>query len=124
MTRGQSINEYSLCLAIILIAFLGVNIYVKRGLQGRYRDMVDETTNAISAQTQYEPYYAKTTTTVNMARTVDMTTSEIVDGKVVNPGKVSKNISGDPTTVKNIDAEAAGMVGSELEPGSKIIKVQ
>lgn len=56
--------EYSVCLALVLAALLGMQIYVKRGLQGRYKEVVDhaakQAANAAQFTTspkQYEPYY-------------------------------------------------------------------
>ena len=46
---GQSTVEYALLLAIVASAIIGMQIYLKRGIQGRIRDLADQ----ISA-TQYE----------------------------------------------------------------------
>lgn len=56
--RGQGIAELSICLAVILAACLGMQTYIKRGLQGRYKDTVDNMTEQVpGAMPQYEPYY-------------------------------------------------------------------
>lgn len=39
--RAQSIMEYALLLAVVISAFLAMQVYLKRGLQGRLRDSSD-----------------------------------------------------------------------------------
>ena len=39
--RGQSIAEYSILIALIIAAAIGIQTYVKRGLQGRMKDGSD-----------------------------------------------------------------------------------
>lgn len=130
-SRGQSITEYSICLGVILLAFVGTNIYVKRGLQARYRDAVSAVTSKvadtghIAVKPQYEPYYANATNTVNMVSTLEQSISEYDStGKIINPGKVNRRLSGTPTTVESTNVEAVGAVGDEVEQGSAITKVQ
>lgn len=122
--KGQSLSEYSICIAIVLIALVGINIYVKRGLQGRYKDAVNEVTAAVSAQEQYEPYYAESKNIVDMTRTQSRTISEMDKGKIINPGKVNRTLSSEPTTVESTNTEGVGAVGGELDKGSKVVKVQ
>lgn len=76
--KAQSFSEYSLFIAIVLIALIVMNVYVKRGLQGRYADVADMPTGYINATvggvlaesnyvipTQYEPYYVESTTNIS-----------------------------------------------------------
>ena len=58
-TKAQSLSEYAICLAGLLLAMVAMQVYVKRGLQGRYRDLVRHTTAQVntSGKNQYEPYY-------------------------------------------------------------------
>jgi len=46
--KAQSVTEYSIFVAIVLLAIITMNVYVKRGLQGRYADVVDVTTNNLN----------------------------------------------------------------------------
>ncbi len=39
---GQSLIEYSVLTIVILAVFLAMNMYVKRGIQGRWKAAVDE----------------------------------------------------------------------------------
>lgn len=55
--EGQSLAEYALLLGVVLAAMVTIQTYAKRGLQARYRSVVDGAMIAIGAPTQYEPYY-------------------------------------------------------------------
>lgn len=57
--KAQSTSEYSICVVVIILAVVAMQMYVKRGLQGRYADVVDFTTTQAKAYHQYEPYYQK-----------------------------------------------------------------
>jgi len=39
--RGMTLIEYGLILIIVVVAFFAMNIYMKRGIQGRIKDMTD-----------------------------------------------------------------------------------
>ncbi|MDP3732179.1 MAG: hypothetical protein Q8R31_04020 [Candidatus Omnitrophota bacterium] len=128
--RSQSLSEYSILLAIILIAIIGINIYVKRGLQARHKDEVDAawaeitkkaieenptlTEGELKKYSQYEPYYARSTNTVDMARTTSKTISDMDKGKIVDPGKVTRSLSSEPTTVESTNTEGVNVEGSAV----------
>jgi hypothetical protein len=59
LNRAQSVVEYGIAVAAIIIALVVMQVYVKRGLQGRYKDLVDAASKEIApaGQRQYEPYY-------------------------------------------------------------------
>lgn len=57
VVRAQSVSEYTICVAVVILAVIATQSYLRRGLQGRYADLVDHTTASVSAQHQYEPYY-------------------------------------------------------------------
>jgi len=58
-TRAQSIAEYSICVVGIILAVIMMQTFVRRGLQGRYHDLVEHTASRVtsSGNFQYEPYY-------------------------------------------------------------------
>lgn len=73
---GQSTAEYVIVLGLIVGAVLAMQVYVKRGLQGRIREVTDTVDNVYSASEregawiptftagrQYEPYYAESKVT-------------------------------------------------------------
>jgi len=63
--KGQNIAEYSILIALVIAAAVAMQVYVRRGIQGRMADAVDHAPDtdlvagqAISFTTkQYEPYY-------------------------------------------------------------------
>jgi len=48
--RGQTLQEYVILLGLVAVAFIAMQTYMKRGAQGRLKDLADQ----ISAK-QYEP---------------------------------------------------------------------
>lgn len=103
--RGQSLSEYSVLLAIAFIAIVAMNVYVKRGLQGRYADVVDNTTARVSPNiSQYEPYYVESATTVEAPRKITAGMKE---------GKARRDLLTDagPTRVNSTNLEKADVEG-------------
>lgn len=39
--RGSSFSEYAIILGVVSAVFMGMNTYIKRGLQGRLKEMTD-----------------------------------------------------------------------------------
>jgi len=39
--KAQSLTEYSICLAVVILAVVTMQVYVKRGLQARHKDAAD-----------------------------------------------------------------------------------
>lgn len=64
--RAQSTAEYAVVIAIVLGAAVGMQTFVKRGLQGRFKDATKTFTESggtfegkdMKSLPQYEPYYA------------------------------------------------------------------
>jgi hypothetical protein len=53
--RAQSLSEYIIFLTVIILAAIVMQVYVRRGLQGRYAEVVDFATTKAGAFRQYEP---------------------------------------------------------------------
>jgi Flp pilus assembly pilin Flp len=51
MRIGQSATEYAVLLAVVAAAIIAMQVYFKRGIQGRLRDLADQITTE-----HYEPY--------------------------------------------------------------------
>lgn len=69
--RAQTTAEYAILIAIVVGAVVAMQIYIKRGMQGRVKDVVDYTGSdmmnganstftfhAANEGGQYEPYYS------------------------------------------------------------------
>jgi len=72
--KAQSILEYAMVIVCIAGALLAMQIYVKRGIQGRLRNAADEVG---------EQYSAKNTTSV-MNQTLESTTTIVANPLIVD----------------------------------------
>jgi len=61
---GQSVTEYAVLVAAVAAALVAMQFYLKRGIQGRLRDLADQ----ISA-TQYEQGTTESSSLVNQTGT-------------------------------------------------------
>ncbi|MFC1657766.1 hypothetical protein ACFL1D_00055 [Candidatus Omnitrophota bacterium] len=76
--KGQNIAEYSILIALVIAAAVAMQVYVKRGLQGRVADAVDHAptpgvlggANIEFTTKQYEPYYVDSEGTVGSSRSL------------------------------------------------------
>jgi Flp pilus assembly pilin Flp len=72
--RAQTTAEYAILIALVVAAVTAMQIYVKRGLQGKVKDVVDDMGAqmpglAASDTKQYEPYYLESTGNTNQNST-------------------------------------------------------
>jgi len=84
--RGQSTGEYAVLIGLVIAAVVGMQVFVKRGMQAkmanvveRYIDKGDYDDEITDTHRQYEPYYlgdSSTTATRSGSRTVATTTVE------------------------------------------------
>ncbi len=69
--RAQTTAEYAILIAIVVGAVVAMQVYVKRGLQGRVKEVVDYVDMGGNDSTvnltgdQYEPYYLTSTATTD-----------------------------------------------------------
>lgn len=65
--RGQSTAEYAIVIGLVIGAAVAMQVYVKRGIQGKMKDAVDYNDSAsagvLGTTKQYEPYYLGSTMT-------------------------------------------------------------
>ena len=85
--KGQNMAEYSILIALVVAAAVGIKLYVQRGIQARVHDQSDALVNqisgsdfsaisnvAVTANKQYEPdYFSKQATTDTTQNTEDYT---------------------------------------------------
>jgi hypothetical protein len=79
--RGQSVTEYAIVFSIVAAAVIGMQIFVKRGLQAKQKDASNYFTavtgdaalvgGSLNTTKQYEPYYAESDYSVRQARDSD-----------------------------------------------------
>lgn len=90
--RGQTVQEYVVLLGAVVAAFIAMQVYMKRGVQGRLRDLA----NQINPK-QYEPAGTTSATTIN--RTGSSTEGEYL-GTYTNTGSDTTTVDYTSTTVE------------------------
>ena len=103
--KAQSISEYSICVVIIVLALVAMQLYVKRGMQGRYLEVADSAMAEVRAQAlnaqgatynadkypnQYEP--------VDQAQKIGSVQDTIEKRNALAGGQVNKTITKDTLT--------------------------
>lgn len=111
-SKAQTTAEYAILIALVIGAAMAMQIYVKRGLQGRVKDVVDHTgsggivgsntDNLEFSASQYEPYYLRSDAQTGQ----DTTDSETVtDGGIVGRGTTSNTAANRHQTIVPGDAD-------------------
>jgi len=104
--RAQTTAEYAVLIALVVGAVVAMQVYVKRGIQGRIRNVVDDVNlgGAITADSsgasvsnimtgdQYEPYYVSSTgsTTQTSSNSEDLKTGGAVSRTASSQVDVSR----------------------------------
>ena len=61
--KGQSTAEYAIVIGLVIAAAVAMQVYVKRGIQGKVKDATDfvdaDAGSVVGTTSQYEPYYLK-----------------------------------------------------------------
>ncbi len=57
--KGQSTLEYALIIVVVIAALLAINAYMKRGIQGKLRESIDEVGEQYSAGNTTSNYTIK-----------------------------------------------------------------
>ena len=115
--RGQSVAEYAILFAVVIGAYVAMQVYARRGLQARVRNATDALTSINGTFTggnggptanfastgQYEPYYLETS---------GQTYQESVEQDHLGNGKVIKEKISDTTArAANSYQKQKGTVG-------------
>ncbi|MCX5693760.1 MAG: hypothetical protein NT014_01300 [Candidatus Omnitrophica bacterium] len=87
LKKGQSTAEYAIVIGLVIAAAVAMQVYVKRGIQGKMKNAVDYNDPeaakiGIGADTQYEPNY-QTTTNMKATRESKEDTEAKLGGGVV-----------------------------------------
>jgi uncharacterized protein (UPF0333 family) len=106
--RAQTTAEYAILIALVVGAVVAMQVYVKRGLQGRIKDVVDHSGSGGQVgdkdfqykTQQYEPYYQKSAS--------DTTQKAAVTDKITKGGASAKEST---TTTGATREQAAGWDG-------------
>jgi len=102
---AQTTAEYAIVIALVVGAVVAMQIYVRRGLQGRIKDAVDHTgiSNATVGSTsfsfktgQYEPYYTESTSATTQSSSSTDTLKE--GGAIDRTSTLSADVNRTQTT--------------------------
>ena len=101
--RGQSTAEYAVLIAVVVGAVIAMQLYLKRGIQGKLKGGMDQVAiPGTNAPAQYEPYYAES----NMHTTQHQNMKEdYIQGAVTRQGGSGVDRQG---TEQEHGAEALG----------------
>jgi len=80
--RGQSVVETAVLMLVIVGVLIAMQVYLKRGIQGRLRSGVD------SIGEQYDPRATSSSFTINHMSNATTTTNTTTQEKNVNPGYI------------------------------------
>jgi Flp pilus assembly pilin Flp len=78
--RGQSLLEYVILVTIIVAALITMQVYMKRGIQGRWKDSVDQLGD------QYSPGTTNSVITHRMLSNSETRVQTIRDNRGDKPG--------------------------------------
>ena len=110
--RGQSVTEYAVVFSVVAAAVIGMQLFVKRGLQAKTKDVTDFYTNAggtgIAQTKQYEPYY-----TADGQYNIK-TENQPYEEEMTAGGKIARKDINDKTTRKS-DRDAESKVDLSLD---------
>jgi uncharacterized protein (UPF0333 family) len=109
--KAQGVLEYAICLAAVLLAAIGMVTYVKRGVSGRYRDVVNAASTSARAA-QYEPYYYSSNLAVRSSQNTNQT--------ILNRGERITDFTSNVLVRGNVDYslfQGGAVVGPDDPPG-------
>ena len=94
--KAQSLGEMAVLLALTVAVIVGMQVYIKRGLQARYKAIVDASGDAFSytgtaGKRQYEPYYNSSVFTATANSDINYSQAA---------GAITADITGDTTERK------------------------
>lgn len=90
MRRAQSTVEYAVVIACLVGALWTMQIYIKRSLQGRFKESADEIGDQYSAMATHSNYSQKMTQSVNVTGTT-MWKQDLKTGKNYEVTEVVRN---------------------------------
>lgn len=104
---GQSTAEYAILIGVVIAVAVGMQLYVKRGMQSQFKGVVDklnkDTSNPIL---QYEPYYTA-------AGSFDNKTSNSQAEAMTKGGKIAITSINDSTTRDGSATQGVNLVDDD-----------
>lgn len=108
LKKAQSVSEFAIILAVVAAALIGMQVYLKRGVQGKIRDLADQISD-----THYEPME---TTSVYTTEQYGKTVREYDSGIAkVYQGQHPAGVVGDVSEAENVTRRGYEVVSPEEE---------
>lgn len=74
--RAQSTLEYAILIVVVIMALIGIQAYLKRGIQGRMRDSADQIGEQFSAEFSETNVTTRSKAVVNETQRAGITTQD------------------------------------------------
>ena len=109
--KGQNTAEYAILIAVVIGAIIAMQLYVKRGLQGKVRDVTDNVGAGLldagytKVTNQYEPYYNTNNYTVGQ--------DQSVNEQYQTGGLVARNSQSEKTTREGFSKSGVDITGDD-----------
>jgi hypothetical protein len=82
--KGQSTAEYAIVIGLVIAAAVAMQVYVKRGIQGKMKDASDyvdsDASGVVGSTRQYEPNYLEETSMVSTRNASETATTSTGGG--------------------------------------------
>ena len=102
MKKAQSTLEYAIVIFAVIVALLGMQVYIRRSFQGKLRSSADQ----LSAQ-QYEPGNTVSDNTLTQDSDIDSDTTSTINNSDPTTTKI------DTTTLTTINSQTETQTGTE-----------
>lgn len=109
--KAQSTLEYAIIIAVVVGTLLAIQVYVKRGIEGRARSSVDNIGDQFSAGDTTSKYTTEETTSVTKE---DLGTDGTFGG-AVDKGVSKTEITTAPTTTRTATGSDAEKINTDLK---------
>ena len=101
---GQATVEHALFLGMVIAGLMAISLYIQRGLNARYKTVVDGAVTVGGGSSQYEPYYASSESIAAVKNAV--VTSYIPGGGVTRAERATQTVeSGWQKNEQNLKAD-------------------
>jgi len=101
--RGQSVAEYAILVGVVVAAIVGMQVYVKRSLQGKVKAVADSfatDASGVVSPLQYEPYYTGAGETETKVVRQKATEKMTAGGRISRTGIDEETTRTTPTATK------------------------
>ena len=88
--RGQSTAEYAVVIGVVVAAIIAMQVYVRRGMQAKVKDVTDHFTSQFGSTKQFEPDFASSDFTVAQDRSAS---EQVTKGYEVDRTGISETTS-------------------------------